>query len=118
MRGTALRLLSILVALVACAGAMVAFRPAEPLIDSPQMRLKSPGDLQATISALEDAWETRRTQKDSAGERAERAFLNRVGYVVRASRGTSAYMPARRLWNLCCHDHVRRFPDLPERETN
>jgi len=118
MRGTALRAFSILLALVLCAGALVAFRPADPLIDSPPMRLKSADDLQATISALDDAWENRRTLNNAAGERAERAFLNRVANVVRASRGTSAYMPARRLWNTCCHDHVQRFPDLPERETN
>lgn len=118
MRGTALRLLSILAALVVCGGAMVAFRPAEELIDSPPMSLKSASDLHATISALDEAWENRRTLTDSAGQRAERAFLNRVSYVVRAARGTTAYMPARRLWNTCCHDHVQRFPDLPESEKN
>jgi hypothetical protein len=104
----------IALSLLVIAGASTAFRPAEPLIDAPPMRLQSAEGRLATIAAMHEAWENRRTSTDREGEKAERAFLNRVATLVRSSRGREGYVEACQLWNVACREHAARFSDFPE----
>jgi hypothetical protein len=102
-----------LVVLVFVGGAVV-LRPRERAIVVPTLRTGTAVERRDSLWALQDAWDSRILVYSPDNEREERAFLNRLAYFVRSSRGREIYGPACQFWNRAYHDHASRYSDFIE----
>lgn len=99
---------------LAFVGAALAFRPAERSIEVPLLRTRTADERRDSLWALQDAWSARALVYSPENEREERAFLNRLAYFIRATRGRETYGPACQFWNRAYHDHASRYSDFIE----
>lgn len=95
-------------------GGAVGLRPPERAIVIPTLRTRTALERRDSLWALQDAWSNRAFVYSPQNEREERAFLNRLAYFIRSTRGRETYGPACQFWNRAYHDHASRYSDFIE----
>lgn len=108
------RLTLVGLAILMTIGVILASQPDERAIQVPPIRVKTASERRETLSALQDAWESRLQPYSPENQREERAFLNRLAYFLRASQRREVYGDACRFWNRAYHDHATRYEDFIE----